>query len=282
MKMAEAFLANDFKQFNRLENRLIVSVIVFCFAFLFLFLFKPFGMDYWISDTFGKRSFILLFICLYAFAIILISQFIQHLLFKKQEYKFRYFLTGIFSEVIAISVPLAYLSTNEHSSFFNEMIVTTRLISVTLILCYFVAWLIWISFRKGQQEQNLLMEKPEEPLESLSDAKFQINDDSGNTRFEIEACSLLYLTSEDNYVMIHYISDGVSQKKLIRATLKSIEDEASRHGCIRCHRSFIVNQSMIRRVKRIGRNYHIQLQHSEESIPVSKSYESHFMAFFQT
>ena len=282
MKKVEAFWATYLKQFNVLDNRLIVSVIVFSFAFLFLFLFKPFGMDYWISDTFGKRSFILLFICLYAFAIILISQFIQNILFRKKEYKIYHFIYSLMAEIVSISVPLAYLSTSEHSSFINEMIVTSRLIAVTLILCYFVALLIWFAFQKEKSVGYISVTETEvDMFKPAEDNLFLISDESGNIRFEIESRCILYFASEDNYVMIHYVKDDKYQKKLIRATLKSIEEEALSHGCIRCHRSFIVNHKMIQKVKRIGRNYHILLAYAEESIPVSKSYEAHVTSLFE-
>ncbi|MGL5227855.1 MAG: LytTR family DNA-binding domain-containing protein [Bacteroidales bacterium] len=281
MKKAEAFFATCLKQLNSLNNRLKVSAIVFCFAFLFLFLFKPFGMDYWISDTFGKRSFILFFICFYAFIVILISQTLQHFLFKNRCYKMNHFFGFVLLELIIISVPLAYLSANEHSSFFNELVITCRLIGITLLLCYLVAMLIWIVIRTDiRHTSDALSEKSvTDAKEQISQDLFIITDESGNQRFVKEAKNLLYFSSEDNYVMIHYLEEGVCRKQLVRSTLKGVEEEALKSGCIRCHRSFIVNKTMIQSVKRFGRNYQIQLLHSPEILPVSKSYESGFISF---
>lgn len=101
---------------------------------------------------------------------------------------------------------------------------------------------------------------------------------TGNTReqIEVEASSILFLTSESNYVkVLHIDANGKVQSKLIRQTMSNIEAQLSAYpGIIRCHRAFIVNLQHVRHVSSTPSGLQLLLDATTLPVPVSKTYIS--------
>ncbi|MGL5620219.1 MAG: LytR/AlgR family response regulator transcription factor, partial [Tannerellaceae bacterium] len=179
------------------------------------------------------------------------------------------------------SLPLAYASTNEYSSFSNELIITLRLIAATLLFCYFVSTLILYALNLGNNAvitniENSAAEVQSEDENSLPNtlSMFSIYDDNGQLRFSVNSNDLLFIESADNYVMVHYLRNENYCKQLVRTTLKSIEADAGKAGCVRCHRSYLINKHKIGEIKKNGRQYEVHLHHIHQAIPISKSYQA--------
>jgi hypothetical protein len=85
--------------------------------------------------------------------------------------------------------------------------------------------------------------------------------------------SLVLIKSADNYIEILYNEEDQLKRKLIRNTLKDVEDQLSRYNnFIRCHRTYIVNRDHIEKlVKTIG-GYKIRLKSHPEELPVSRQF----------
>lgn len=281
MKNAGTFFRLRLDKINTLHNRFLLSGTILCFALIFMYLFKPFGIDYWIGETFGNRNTVILSICLFSFAVIFTSQIIQFFLFRNKSYTLSHFIVGIIAEVVVISLPLAYASTNEYSSFSNELIITLRLIAATLLFCYFVSTLILYTLNLGNNAvitniENSAAEVQSEDENSLPNtlSMFSIYDDNGQLRFSVNSNDLLFIESADNYVMVHYLRNENYCKQLVRTTLKSIEADAGKAGCVRCHRSYLINKHKIGEIKKNGRQYEVHLHHIHQAIPISKSYQA--------
>lgn len=281
MKNAGTFFRLRLDKINTLHNRLLLSGTILCFALIFMYLFKPFGIDYWIGETFGNRNTVILSICLFSFAVIFTSQIIQFFLFRNKPYTLSHFIVGIIAEVVVISLPLAYASTNEYSSFSNELIITLRLIAATLLFCYFVSTLILYALNLGNNAvvtniEDRAAEVQSEDENSLPNtlSMFSIYDDNGQLRFSVNSNDLLFIESADNYVMVHYLRNENYCKQLVRTTLKSIEADAGKAGCVRCHRSYLINKHKIGEIKKNGRQYEVHLHHIHQAIPISKSYQA--------
>lgn len=98
---------------------------------------------------------------------------------------------------------------------------------------------------------------------------------TGATRdtVELRSADLLYMEAYGNYVRINYHStDGVKQK-LLRATIKQIEESLQNDPAIvRCHRAFIVNVTHIVHVEGNLHGYKLKLRYTNDEIPVSRGY----------
>jgi hypothetical protein len=84
--------------------------------------------------------------------------------------------------------------------------------------------------------------------------------------------SFLAATSADNYVKIFYQENEKLKTTIIRSTLKRVEENtAAFPQFFRCHRTAIVNISLVQSVNGSAQGYRLQLPLLQEEIPVSRN-----------
>ncbi|MEM6805545.1 MAG: LytTR family transcriptional regulator DNA-binding domain-containing protein [Bacteroidota bacterium] len=85
---------------------------------------------------------------------------------------------------------------------------------------------------------------------------------------------ILFISSNDNYVDIHYEEEGIRKKLLCRSSLKNIESQLVNpfSPILRCHRKFLINADRFSILKTSSRSMLISLKKYEDEIPVSKQY----------
>ena len=92
-------------------------------------------------------------------------------------------------------------------------------------------------------------------------------------KIELHITDLVLIKSADNYIELYYKEDGQIKKKLIRNTLKNIEEQLNKYNVfIRCHRTSLINIKYIVELVRYDGAYKISLSGFEEEIPVSRQY----------
>lgn len=141
-----------------------------------------------------------------------------------------------------------------------------------LVLAYFLLGLLLIiqELKKQQEPQTAISPTPttQQPTSEM----ICIYDANQEIRLQLEKKDLLYIEAADNYITVFFLKDGHLSKELIRNTLKKAEETLSSKGFIKCHRSYLVNQTAIQGWKKDGRNYKLFLRNTNLSIPVSRSY----------
>lgn len=98
---------------------------------------------------------------------------------------------------------------------------------------------------------------------------------SGSTKDSIELPveDLLYLEAFGNYIKVFYRQDNKVKQKLLRATIKQMEESLQPFPVIvRCHRAFLVNSTHILSVKGNSQGYRLTFADTEEEVPVSRAY----------
>ena len=88
--------------------------------------------------------------------------------------------------------------------------------------------------------------------------------------FVVDEANVVFVKSENNYVIISYIEDDLIKEKLLRSTLANIEKQLP--SFIKTHRSYIVNPDFILAVKGSKQNSKLNLKNTELAIPVSETY----------
>ncbi len=84
--------------------------------------------------------------------------------------------------------------------------------------------------------------------------------------------AFLAATSADNYVKIFYQENERLKTAIIRSTLKRVEENtAAFPQFFRCHRTAIVNMSLVQSVNGSAQGYRLQLPLLQEEIPVSRN-----------
>ncbi|MDY8135272.1 LytTR family DNA-binding domain-containing protein [Aquimarina sp. 2201CG5-10] len=88
--------------------------------------------------------------------------------------------------------------------------------------------------------------------------------------FLIDANSIVYVKSEDNYVYLYFIEDEILKEKMLRNTLTNISLQLPQ--LMRSHRSYLINPNFIISIKGNAQNAKLQLKAIEKPIPISKTY----------
>lgn len=84
---------------------------------------------------------------------------------------------------------------------------------------------------------------------------------------------VLYMEAMGNYVNVHYKHDNKLTCKLLRSTIKQVEETLQYQPVfVRCHRTFIVNTDKIYNVTGNAQGYKLSLYDITEEIPVSRTY----------
>ena len=112
-----------------------------------------------------------------------------------------------------------------------------------------------------------------EAVESPDD-RIKFYDTNHLLKLTVSASGILYIEADENYVNIYYLENGRLRHHTLRSSMKSIESVCQSHGIHRCHRSFFVNTSHIKVLRRDKEGIiYIELDNAEaKQIPVSKKY----------
>lgn len=122
-------------------------------------------------------------------------------------------------------------------------------------------------------QQSTLKRQLYEVTEShgASDASIVLQSANGKDQLRLDPNDVLFVRAEDNYVAIAHRSHDRVEEALLRATLSTFENLLADKGFVRCHRSYLINISAIRRLRRRAGTSVAELRAENLSIPVSRS-----------
>lgn len=101
----------------------------------------------------------------------------------------------------------------------------------------------------------------------------------GNTREFVKAKpeDIRYIEVSGNYVDVYFLQEQKITHKLLRATIKQIEEQLQTYSMfVRCHRAFIVNINQVSNVVGNTQGYKLELFDIPYEIPVSRRYTKQF------
>ncbi len=97
--------------------------------------------------------------------------------------------------------------------------------------------------------------------------------ENNTDELNLTIANVALIKSADNYVEIIYKEDDQFKKKLLRNTLKNIEQQTKTYSnFIRCHRICVVNTHFIEKLNRNYNNHWLTIKGFNEQIPVSRQY----------
>ena len=111
------------------------------------------------------------------------------------------------------------------------------------------------------------------PEESISQ-RMRFYDNKHNLKIVLTPDSILYITADENYVTITYNENGKERNYALRTSMKAIDEICQDNGLIRCHRSYYINPSFVRvlRKEKEGVVFAEMESGNVKRIPVSKRY----------
>lgn len=260
---------------DKKADRYLLIVVVFVFSVIFLNIFQPFNIARWYSDS-GIIQFLRL--SSYGFVIgvvFLFTQFPLRRIFKKEHFKVKSYLLWLVIEIALINLVYIFLYGNPIGNFINDLGFSLKYTLLSIWLPYSFAILI-VYYKNQSAEIEALKNKQVNPAEKRL---IVFRDENGKIKFSVQPNDLLVLESTDNYVSVFYILQNKVQRKLLRNTLKNMEEMLRENAVIRCHRSYMVNIANVEFMQKDYKKFNLKIRHFDKVIPVSEKYSSPFLSF---
>lgn len=100
----------------------------------------------------------------------------------------------------------------------------------------------------------------------------ELKAENGQTELRFSLQALLCIQAAQNYCEVYLLENAEVSRKLIRQSLKSLEEQLAEHPSIfRCHKSHLINLQHLRKVSGNAQGYRIHLHAAEIAIPVARS-----------
>ena len=188
--------------------------------------------------------------------------------------------------VLAISRTILCVALVRHNLSNKEFNLLPRMLITGFGLIVFPYVIYWLTMQLSdrdlrlQQAQSKILELSR-GIERNEGSMIRFTDEKGNVKLVVGTDRVICLESAGNYVTVCYDDESKLVRYSLRNTLKGLETIASNNGLVRCHRSYFVNLSHIRTLKRTTQGVFAEIDHPGiEDIPVSKSYASELIRLF--
>jgi hypothetical protein len=248
-------------------------------VFLFILFFQPFELN---QLTFNNK---LLFFAGFAAIAFIVMVFFHILLpfiwpkfFKKGSWE---------SDPVYLISFLIWIFSSVASAFYMRFVgsteITMYLMFKIIIIC--IAPAVALQIYNYNQSLRHQIHQLHENLTFVRSQLSKFEKEPGAVNIELfsenkadkimlRSADLVLVRSADNYTEIVYKENEQFKKKLIRNTLRNIEDMLGYYpGFIRCHRTCIVNKDYIERQVRNYSGQKIILKGYDTEIPVSRQYQ---------
>jgi hypothetical protein len=270
-----SFLNNPVKLLDRKPDRYLLILVVLLFSVVFVNVFQPFNIARWYSDSGLIQLLRLSGYGVIIALVFLFTQFPLRRLFNVQHFTVKTYILWLIIELALINLAYIFVYGNPIGNFMNDLGFSLKYTLLSIWLPYSFAMLI-VYYKNQRDEIESLKTTAIKPTEKRL---IVFKDENGKIKFSVQAIDLLLLESTDNYVSVFYILQNKVQRKLLRNTLKNMEEMLKENAIVRCHRSFIVNPSNVEFMQKESKKFIIKIKHIDRQIPVSEKYSTPFLSF---
>jgi len=246
-------------------------------VFFFILFFQPFetaGQDFNSRLVFIAGLTVITYFAMTLFYIIFPWIFPQ-LLYSENHQSRLYVIVNAILWLFSSTAYIFFIRYIGHSDL--SIVLAVR----AVILC-FVPILIMAIIRENEnlrhQEVNLreniinLKLKLQEQVEN-GEELIQFISDNKSENVRVHPGDVLLLNSAENYVEVVFMKDNVRQQKLIRTTLKNVEEQLRKYPeFIRCHRTNIINTKYILKLVSNYQGHRLVIHDYDKEVPVSRQY----------
>lgn len=274
------------EKFYELKPNLIFSIATPLFVLLFVVLYRPtFGMsDVWILKWYDRLEFYQPIVCAIELVALLCSRAILCFTLVRHNLSKIEFLVWQLVEFIIICLFVdLFVSLVLQLSYFELLPRIMLIVFAFNIFPYAIYTIIVEAFDLDSRlsESEKTVDDLRKGLAKNETGMVRFVDDKGNTKIMIGADRIISIESAGNYVTILYDDGGKLVRYSLRNTLKGVEDVCAANGLVRCHRSYFVNLSKVKIIRRTPDGVFAEIEHQGvDNIPVSKSYASELIRLF--
>ena len=247
---------------------IIHSLVVPLFALIFTIYYRPSGVYEHLTMQIASFTFnvtILFCILLVSFSI---TRGWLYLLGKYKEVTGKVYLVWSLGEMLiaALFCSLYIFLMEDYGVSYFEVAGYTFI--NLLAICVYPFGFLWLG-------AEIFARDKEDTAPADDNSLIRFHDEYKKLRMVIAPEAVMYIKSEDNYVQIHYLDRGRVKKFILRSSMRALEDDLSKHGLVRCHRSYFINPPFIKIVRRdeSGQIVAQLKQEGCENIPISRKYQ---------
>jgi len=257
---------------NDLKNVLLITII----PPLILLLFQPFGIfmdfDFW---SLG------LWLAVFGFGIISGTLTLVFWILLPSFYRSYFENFKLWRAILFLLLFLIFLSSTNYFyikllngshifSWKDYFIVLTRFVVIGLFTSIVV---IMINQTRRLKSNLRLAEEINSRLQREKTTEQMVETERGKEVIRLSEETFLFAQSTDNYCTVHFLHNGLPQKKLYRLSLKSLEFQTFKmEKIVRCHRSYVVNTQMVLLTEGNSRGLELTLKYVDHTVPVSRRY----------
>ena len=250
--------------FRRFVPQLLHVIVLPIFFFTFMIVYRPFDiMDLLGKEWFGVHIAIMT-------SIVLVSVLITRLIYYYVPMRLNYTLYIFWevAETIFTSFFVAlylWLVLGKPMPYFEMLMLAIMYVFLTLLIPYAVMALAMRIMEYGRKASS---------ADDDSRHRMRFYDDKHNLKLVVQSDTVLYIEADINYVNIYYTENGRVRSFMLRSSMKALDELCQEHGLMRCHRSFYVNPSRVKvlRRDREGVIYAELDANDVRHIPVTKRY----------
>ncbi|TND08376.1 MAG: response regulator receiver protein [Bacteroidetes bacterium] len=276
-------LKKPYPRSDDFRRSLVAGLLVAVFVALFLLIFQPFGMSsipapskYWQIGCYG----------LVTLAGLAVGEWIPRLIWKNYFSESRWTvgkqILWMMIVILLIALGNMYYTyllgytqlSLQNTMFFTGFTIAVGFFPITASILLNYSRLARTNSSVAQVINSDLAEADKrESAEAAGDEihKWTFKGENANEEFSTDEKQLLYIESADNYSMFHWLENGTVRKKLLRGSLKSMEDQVSAAELFRCHRTFIVNLKKVVSVSGNSQGYRLKIAGTDAEVPVARN-----------
>jgi len=271
------WLNKPYPLIERTKNKILISASFGLFVYIFLLVYQPFGSH---QVGHNKSLFFLGFGACVFIGLLLNYLILPHLfpkLFNPEKWQVR-------KEIIFIlcCFTLITLLNFTYNSIFGETISEYRNLlefsGITVSIGIFPVIILFFLNERNLDKKNIL--KAKELYKTISSPNSEIDtlvsiepETLKSKSLKLNLKDFIFAISDNNYVTLFYLKENNLQRKLLRLSLKNLENQLINfENIIRCHRSYLVNKENIKNVKGNARSLTLEMKGYHSFIPVSRSF----------
>lgn len=125
---------------------------------------------------------------------------------------------------------------------------------------------VWDEFKNDPRfitlvEKTFIPEKKDRMVSIQTDTR---------EKFELNLRQLVFVEAQENYSRFVWLKGDEINEKIMRVTLKKIEDQIVGNDIIRCHRSYIINTNFPYTIRGNSNGYRLTSKQFRDIIPISR------------
>ena len=274
MNLIIAYISQPFPLLDKNPARWFFALFCGGFATLFLYVFNPYDIQSWQYDSELGQTIPIWLSGLLAIPVLIFTQIILRPWILKGKFSVWHAIVWLIIELFLLTLLFFPIFGNQVPAGWPaiaEFIVVGKHTILIAFLPYLVA-LLFLSSRK-----NISPDIPDSDVRESNQTTFvSLLDENDKVALTIRKDHIMYLKSEDNYILLYYLNDHGPGRTLIRTNLKKLEAELDDADFMRIHRSYMVHLSKISKVEKSRKGYLLHLDSLPEKISVSAGFKVAF------